>query len=129
MRWQPSPDTAATVADPDAALLAHATAPPELTDGVEALSYWHARQRELPWYRRGARREATRMAAAWEGRVAEAAIRARDVHPLDRGLAAVLVARSWGRRSARRWAWRIQSRLLAVAGFAIAVYAALELLL
>jgi len=128
MRWQPSTSTASASTDEDAALLAYATAPPELSEGVEALDYWHRRQRDLPWYRASARREATRMAAAWEGRVAEAAVRARDVHPLDRGLAAVLVARSWGRRSARRWAWRIQSRMLALTGVAIAAYAAIEIL-
>lgn len=127
MRWQPI-TSAPSAADDDVRIFADATAPPELSEGLEALAYWHDRQRRLPWYRRSARREATRMAAAWEARVAAAAVRSRGIHPLDRGLAAALVARSWGRRAARRWAWRIQTRLLALGGAAVAIYAALELL-
>lgn len=110
-------------------LVATDRTPADFAERVEALDYWHRRQRDLPWYRRGARREATRMAEAWEGRVAEAAAFARDVHPLDRGLAGLLVARSWGRRSLRRLAWRIQSRALVLVGLLVVAYAAIHALL
>jgi hypothetical protein len=44
----------------------------ELEDGVESLTFWRRRLRRLPWYRRGARREAARMVHTWERRVGEA---------------------------------------------------------
>lgn len=116
-------------AEDDEALLAAASAPPDLSDGIESLAYWRARHRDLPWFRRSARREAERMMAAWERRVAQA-IAARPESPLrDRASAALLVARSGGRRWARRWAWRIQSRLLALAVAAGAAFAVVDSLL
>src|SRR6185503_12727718 len=45
----------------DDELLARLQAPPDLCDGVESLAYWRTRLGRLPWYRRRARREASRM--------------------------------------------------------------------
>ena len=39
------------------------------SDTLEALDYWIGRRRSLPVYRIGARREADRMIATWQGRV------------------------------------------------------------
>lgn len=115
--------------DDDAAVLAHAQAPPELAEGVDALAYWRARHRDLPWFRRSARREAERMMVAWEGRVGRAVALQADAPWRDRAGAAVLVARSGGCRLARRWAWRIQSRLLALAAAGGAAFALVDAIL
>src|SRR5436305_12386163 len=89
----------------DDRLLRGALAPPDLDDGVEALGYWRARSRRLPWYRISARREASRMAVCWEKRVA-AALVAQSGAPVARRLVAgLLVARArlvrWTRRAGR----------------------------
>jgi hypothetical protein len=115
--------------DDDAVLLAELRGPVDLGDGVEALAYWHGRHRDLPWYRRAARREAGQMAAAWERRVARSAALRSDAHPLARAGAALLVARSGTRRWARRWAWLVRTRLLALAALAGAAFALIDTLL
>ena len=87
----------------DDELLARLQAPPDLRDGVDSLAYWRQRRARLPWYRRRARREATRMALAWERRVRAAVVRQRGVPLWERFQGARLVAsgplRRWARRS------------------------------
>jgi hypothetical protein len=56
-------------ADPDLILVDAMRAPPALEDARSSLEYWERRQRALPVYRRGARREAREMAARWEARL------------------------------------------------------------
>jgi len=58
--------------DPDLVLVETMLAPPPLEDAQRSLAYWRERQRRLPVYQRGARREAREMAARWEGRVRQA---------------------------------------------------------
>src|SRR5205823_12698846 len=87
----------------DEQLLRRLLAPPDLDDGVEALGYWRARSRRLPWYRLSARREAARMTVRWEQRVG-AALVARRGAPLASLLpAGLLLARTrlgrWTRRA------------------------------
>ena len=110
----------AAVSDPssssDDALLAYLQAPPDLHDGVESLKYWQGRTQRLPWYRLGARREATRMVMVWERRVRAAVLRQRGVPAAPRLLGALLVARTQFRRSLRR------------AGFVLTATAAVVLL-
>jgi hypothetical protein len=64
----------------------------EFDDGLESLQYWRDRARRLPWYRRGARREAHEMAARWEQRMAIALFSQAGVPLRSRVSAAVLLA-------------------------------------
>jgi hypothetical protein len=88
----------------DDLLLARLQAPPDLGDGVQALTYWRQRSRRLPWYRLRARREATRMTVRWEQRVRGALVSQSGVSIATRASAGLLVAqtrlRRWGRRAA-----------------------------
>jgi hypothetical protein len=88
-----------------------------LHDAVESLSYWRSRRARLPWYRRGARREAARMTARWERRVRTAVLRQADA-PLEERLDAA----RWGRRAAAAF-------LAMSAMFALAAGATFALLL
>jgi hypothetical protein len=85
----------------DDELLARLHAPHELHEGVESLAFWRRRLRRLPWYRRGAKREAARMVSTWERRVGAALIRPGTATLHDRLGAARLVVsgplRRWGR--------------------------------
>ncbi len=88
---------------PDEQLLGRLLAPPDLDDGVESLGFWSRRGRQLPWYRRRARREAARMTVRWEQRVAAALVTQHRVPLEARVFAAALVARTrlarWTRRA------------------------------
>ena len=86
----------------DDELLARLQAPPDLCDGVESLAYWRMRLGRLPWYRRRARREASRMILVWERRVLAALLAERGAPLWARVSAARLVAAGplgrWARR-------------------------------
>jgi hypothetical protein len=88
----------------DEQLLARLHAPPDLSEGVQSLTYWRERRRRLPWYRIRARREAGRMIISWEQRVRGALFTQRHVSVDIRASAGVLLAssllRRWGRRGA-----------------------------
>jgi hypothetical protein len=96
-----------------------------LTDGLESLAYWHGRRARLPWYRRAARKEAERMAVAWEGRVRRAIVRDPAAPLRVRADAALLVARSRSRSLGRR----ARNGAVALAAVAGASFAAFESLL
>ena len=55
--------------DPDLVLVEAMLAPPPLDDARRSLEYWERRRRELPVYRRAARREARELAERWTERV------------------------------------------------------------
>ena len=55
--------------DPDLLLVEAMLAPPPLEDARRSLEYWQRRRRELPVYRRAARREARELAERWTERV------------------------------------------------------------
>lgn len=95
----------------DDLLLARLSAPPDLRESSECLTYWRQRRRRLPWYRLAARREATRMTLAWERRVRAALVYERGVPMADRLEGAKLVAGVYLRRWTRR-----AGAVLAVAG-------------
>ena len=86
----------------DDELLARLQAPPDLCDGLESLAYWRTRLGRLPWYRRRARREASRMILVWERRVLAALLADRGAPLWARVRAARLVAAGPLRRWARR---------------------------
>src|SRR5436309_6960494 len=87
----------------DEQLLRRLLAPPDLNDGVEALGYWRARSRRLPWYRIRARREASRMTMSWEQRVGAALVAQSGVPVASRLSAGLFLARTrlgrWTRRA------------------------------
>jgi hypothetical protein len=84
--------------------LARLQAPPDLSEGIDALAYWTGRRRKLSWYRLRARREASRMTRTWEQRVRRALVSQRgagiDVRMSAGLLVAGNVARRWLRRTA-----------------------------
>src|SRR5690242_2432630 len=55
--------------DPDLLLVEEMLAPPPLEDARRSLEYWERRRRDLPVYRRAARREARELADRWAERV------------------------------------------------------------
>lgn len=89
-------------ASTDDRLLSRLQAPPELSEGLRSLSYWHQRRQRLAWYRVGARREAARMILRWEDRVRAAMISQRGVPIASRTSAGLLLARTHMRRWSRR---------------------------
>ena len=98
----------------DDELLARLKAPPDLCDGIESLAYWRRRLGRLPWYRRRARREASRMILVWERRVVEALLAERGAPLWTRLGAARLVAVGPLRRWARRGAYILGAATLVV---------------
>jgi hypothetical protein len=92
------------ITSPDDRLLARLQAPPDLSEGIDALAYWTGRRRKLSWYRLRARREASRMTRTWEQRVRRALVSQRgagiDVRMSAGLLVAGNVARRWLRRTA-----------------------------
>src|SRR5436309_12638889 len=98
----------------DEQLLRRLLAPPDLNDGVEALGYWRARSRRLPWYRISARREASRMAVCWEKRVGAALVAQSGAPVASRLSAGLLVAR------ARLVRWTRRARVAVVATVTVA---------
>jgi hypothetical protein len=98
----------------DDELLARLQAPPDLCDGVEALAYWRTRLGRLPWYRRRARREASRMILVWERRVLAAVLAERGAPLWTRVRAARLVAAGPLRRWARRGGFVVGTATLVV---------------
>ena len=97
--------------------------PVALEDYVESLDYWRRRRARLPWYRRSARREASRMVLAWERRVRAAALRQADA-PLGARLeAAMLVARTWLGRWTRRAGMALLAATAMLAAAASAAFA------
>ncbi len=86
----------------DDRLLAQLQAPPELSEGIRSLTYWHERRRRLSWYRVRARREAMRMIIRWEHRVQEAMFSQPGAPIAVRAAGGLLVARTRLRRWSRR---------------------------
>jgi hypothetical protein len=88
----------------DDQLVARLQAAPDLSEGIESLSYWRERRRGLSWYRVRARREAAQMIIRWERRVRQATLSQPSVPIAIRISGGLLVARTrfgrWGRRTA-----------------------------
>lgn len=102
--------------DPDSLLVERMLAPPPLDEARGSLEYWQQRRRNLPLYRRAARREAREMAARCEERVRAAEQARFESSPLGRLLTALGISNLWMRRmrSAERvffWlAWAFVTR-------------------
>lgn len=90
------------LATADDRLLADLQAPPELSEGIRSLTYWHERRQRLSWYRVRARREAMRMIIRWEQRVQDAMLSQSGAPIAVRAGAGLLVMRTrlgrWTRR-------------------------------
>jgi hypothetical protein len=101
----------------DDQLLARLRAAPDLSEGVESLSYWHDRRRRLSWYRIRARREAERMILRWEDRVRDAVFSQSAVPVTTRLSAGFLL----GRTPLRRWRRRATIGSTVIAGATVLV--------
>jgi hypothetical protein len=96
-----------------------------VAEAREALAFWRARLRRLPWYRRAARAEARAMVARWQRRMVQAELERWRLPALARPLAAAIDW--WGpsrRLAARRLARSVLrasplARMLAVAVAAV----------
>jgi hypothetical protein len=86
----------------DDRLLAQLQAPPDLSEGIRSLTYWHERRRGLSWYRVRARREAMRMIIRWEHRVQDAMFSQPGAPITVRAAGGLLIARTRLRRWSRR---------------------------
>jgi hypothetical protein len=84
--------------DPDLQLIERMLAPPPLDDAHSSLAYWRRRRKNLPLYRRAARREAKEMATRWEDRVRAAEQARFEASPVGRLLTAVGIRGRWSRR-------------------------------
>jgi hypothetical protein len=104
--------------DPDLLLIERMLAPPPLDDARSSLDYWRRRKKNLPLYRRVARREATEMATRWEERVRAAEQARFEASPVGRLLTAVGIPRRWlrrvriGKRALFLLAWALVPRRL-----------------
>jgi hypothetical protein len=87
---------------PDDRLIAQLLAPPDLTQGMQSLAYWHDRRQRLAWYRIRRRREAAAMILRWEQRVRGAMLFQAGVPIAVRTSAGLLIARTRLRRWSRR---------------------------
>jgi hypothetical protein len=84
--------------DPDLLLVEQMLAPPHLDEARSSLEYWQRRRRNLPIYRRAARREAREMAARCEERVRAAEQARFESSPVGRLLSALGISSVWLRR-------------------------------
>jgi hypothetical protein len=114
--------------DPDLLLIERMLAPPPLDDARSSLDYWRRRKKNLPLYRRVARREATEMATRWEERVRAAEQARFEASPVGRLLTAVGIPGRWlrrvriGKRALFLLAWALVPRRLKLfAGGLVAV--------
>lgn len=114
-------------ASTDDRLLSRLQAPPDLSEGLHSLSYWHQRRQRLAWYRVGARREAARMVLRWEHRVRAAMLSQRGVPITVRTSAGLLLARTRMQRWSRRAAIAVTA-VVAATVIALPVVAAVVLL-
>src|SRR4249920_2682474 len=57
-----------------------------VAEAREALAFWRARLKRLPWYRRADRAEAREMAARWQRRMLQAELERWRLHGLARPL-------------------------------------------
>ncbi|HEY2437445.1 MAG TPA: hypothetical protein VGH93_09695 [Solirubrobacteraceae bacterium] len=101
----------------DDQLLARLRSAPNLSDGIESLSYWHDRRRRLSWYRIRARREAASMILRWEDRVREAMF-SRTAVPITARLSA---GRLLARTHLQRWRRRAAIGVTVIAGGTVLV--------
>jgi len=86
------------VQDPDHLLIEQMLAPPPLEDAQRSLEYWQARRKQLPLYRRTARREAKEMAVRWQERVRAAELARFEASPVGRLLARLGISSIWFQR-------------------------------
>jgi hypothetical protein len=85
--------------DPDLLLIERMLAPPPLEDAQSSLEFWQRRWRNLPLYRRAARREAKEMTIRWQETVRAAEQAEFEATPLGRLLAALGISGLWLQRA------------------------------
>jgi hypothetical protein len=88
-----------TEKDPDLLLIERLLAPPPLEDARSSLEFWQRRRRNLPLYRRAARREAREMTIRWQETVRAAEQAEFEATPVGRLLAALGISSLWLQRA------------------------------
>jgi hypothetical protein len=91
-------DMRSAVQDPDQLLVEQMLAPPPLEDAQRSLEYWQARRKQLPLYRRSARREAKEMTVRWRERVRAAELARFETSPIGRIFARLGISSIWFQR-------------------------------
>jgi len=89
----------ATAKDPDQLLIERMLAPPPLEDARSSLEFWQRRRRNLPFYRRAARREAKEMTVRWQKTVRAAERVQFEATPVGRFLAWLGISGYWFERA------------------------------
>jgi len=116
----------AATKDPDLLLIERMLAPPPLEDARSSLEFWQRRRKNLPFYRRAARREAKEMTVRWQKTVREAERAQFEATPVGRLLAWLGISGYWFERThfARKavvWvAWTLVFRKLKIVAGGIA---------
>ena len=103
------------VQDPDQLLVEQMLAPPPLEDAQRSLEYWQARRKQLPLYRRSARREAKEMAVRWQDRVCAAELARFEASSIGRLLARLGISSIWFQRvqlASRLMSWVVWAVVL-----------------
>jgi hypothetical protein len=85
--------------DPDLLLIERMLAPPPLEDARSSLEFWQRRRKNLPLYRRAARREAKEMTIRWQETVRAAEQAEFEATPVGRLLAALGISSLWLQRA------------------------------
>jgi hypothetical protein len=120
------------VQDPDHLLIEQMLAPPPLEDARRSLEYWQARRKELPLYKRGARREAKEMAVRWQERVRAAELARFEASPIGRLLARFGISSIWFQRvqlASQLMSWVVWAVLLRKVKLVLASFAAIGILI
>jgi hypothetical protein len=88
-----------TAKDPDLLLIERMLAPPPLEDARSSLEFWQRRRKNLPLYRRAARREAKEMTIRLQETVRAAEQAEFEATPVGRLLAALGISGLWLQRA------------------------------
>jgi hypothetical protein len=121
-----------TVQDQDQRLIEQMLAPPPLEDARQSLEYWQARRKQLPLYRRTARREAKEMAVRWQERVRAAELARFEASPIGRLLARVGISSDWFRRvqlASQLMSWVVWAVMLRKVKLVLGSFAAIGILI
>lgn len=121
-----------TVQDQDQRLIEQMLAPPPLEDARQSLEYWQARRKQLPLYRRTARREAKEMTVRWQERVRAAELARFEASPIGRLLARVGISSDWFRRvqlASQLMSWVVWAVMLRKVKLVLGSFAAIGILI
>jgi len=118
--------------DPDLLLIERMLEPPPLDDARDSLAYWQTRRKQLPLYRRSARREAKEMTTRWQERVRAAELARFEASTIGRLLASLGISSIWFRRvqlASQLMSWVFWAVVLRKVKLVLGTFAALGILI